>query len=300
MSIPRRGSRAITVDGVRYRWRLRGRPTAGQRSGDSPLLVAIAADAGDGPALLVEHRYQHHPAVARARGHYTQVVTPAEVAAYVRQGIAAGWRPHAPGRPFTLEALQIGPQTPRLYPPGMAPPSRAQLLGLARERAQGRAPYDTLRVCAGDPQVYGALLEVNGRDFIALVRDVERPLLAAENAERRAAGEDVDAAPDPSAQYAGRHLGDYRLPSRLLLGEPSLSPGCYGVSVDDPARGKSALLACVCGIDECWFLLATITVLDDAVIWSDFEQYHRNWAYDLGPFVFEKGAYMAAIGGDAS
>jgi len=55
------------------------------------------------------------------------------------------------------------------------------------------------------------------------------------------------------------------------------------------------LLRCTCGINECWFLLVTITVLDAFVVWTDFEQFHRHWVYDLGPFVFAKQAYLEAL-----
>ncbi|MCA9663019.1 MAG: hypothetical protein KC486_32085, partial [Myxococcales bacterium] len=287
MSIPKRGSRTLVVDDVRYRWRLRGRPTAAQRSGDTPLIVAIAAAEGDGPALVV--RQLVHPAAARVRNHYTRAVTPAEVAGYVRQGLAAGWRPLEPGPQFDLEPLLIpvSPRAPRIYPPGLAPPSSLELAALARERATGRVPYDTLRVSDGDPRVYGGLLEINGRNLIDLVREVERPLMAAEVAERRAAGEDLPTTTDFSRQYCCRFSSHYRLPSRLLLGEPPPHPvDAFALDPEDPARRKSALLVCSCGFDECWFVLATIDVLDDAVIWSDFEQFHRNWVYDLGPFVF--------------
>jgi hypothetical protein len=296
MSIPKRGSRALVVDDVRYRWRLRGRPTAAQRRGDTPLFVAIAAEEGDGPALVVRQRA--HPGAARVRNHYTRAVTPAEVADYVRQGIAAGWRPLEPGPQFNLEPpfIRASPRAPRIYPPGLAPLSPVELAALARERATGRVPYDTVRVSDGDPEVYGGLLEVNGRNLIDLVREVERPLMAAEVAELRAAGEDIPTTTDFSGQYCCRFSSAYRLPARLLLGEPTPHPvHTFSLDPGDPAWRKSALLVCSCGFDECWFLMAKIDVLDDAVIWSDFEQFHRNWVYDLGPFVFEKGAYLEAI-----
>ena len=54
---------------------------------------------------------------------------------------------------------------------------------------------------------------------------------------------------------------------------------------DDPRNRKSLLLECTCGITDCWFLLATITVTENAVMWSDFCQFHRDWRYDLGPFL---------------
>jgi len=49
------------------------------------------------------------------------------------------------------------------------------------------------------------------------------------------------------------------------------------------------VLGCTCGITECWFLLVRITVLDEVVIWSDFEQVHRPW--------FDEVAYVRELGG---
>ncbi|XIE81532.1 hypothetical protein AB6O49_34030 [Streptomyces sp. SBR177] len=41
MALVRKGSRRITVDGVTYRWRLRGRPTYAQGMTWSPLTYAV-------------------------------------------------------------------------------------------------------------------------------------------------------------------------------------------------------------------------------------------------------------------
>ncbi|MEZ4454532.1 MAG: hypothetical protein R3B09_34085 [Nannocystaceae bacterium] len=296
MSLPKRGSRPLEVDGVRYRWRLRGRATAGQRSGATPLLIAIAAEEGEGPAMIVRHLA--HPRRAAAERHYTRAITPAEVAAHVREGIAAGWRPKEPGPAFTYqpEWMPASPRAPRIYPPGLAPPGPPRLRALARERAEGRAPYDSLRIWAGPPEVPGAAVEINGQDLIDLVREVERPLVTAEVAARRAAGEALAPDTDYSGQYAGLSLARYLLPTRALVDEPACWPAdAFRIDDDHPCRRKTTLLACTCGIDECWFLMATITVVEDAVIWSDFEQFHREWVYDLGPFVFARAAYLAAL-----
>lgn len=64
---------------------------------------------------------------------------------------------------------------------------------------------------------------------------------------------------------------------------------------DDPRRRKATVLGCTCGITGCWFLLVRITMLDDVVLWSDFEQFHRPWIYTLGPFVFDRKAYLEQL-----
>ena len=60
---------------------------------------------------------------------------------------------------------------------------------------------------------------------------------------------------------------------------------------------KVPLLGCECGEWGCWPLLASITVDDDAVVWSDFEQpYRRERDYSaLGPFRFDRDAYETAL-----
>ncbi|MFI6297620.1 hypothetical protein ACIBEJ_38915 [Nonomuraea sp. NPDC050790] len=42
MAIPKKGSRLITVDGVRYRWRIRHKPSYGQGIGEEPATVRPA------------------------------------------------------------------------------------------------------------------------------------------------------------------------------------------------------------------------------------------------------------------
>ena len=136
-------------------------------------------------------------------------------------------------------------------------------------------------------------MEINGVDLLDLVRTVERPLVEQEIAERVAAGEaPID---DFSGQYMALSLYERR---KGLLGDPSgTSARHFVLPPDDPRRDKITLLGCDCGIVECWFLLARITLLDEFVVWSEFEQFHRDWCYDLGPFVFEREAYLAAVHG---
>ncbi|MCB9705538.1 MAG: hypothetical protein H6711_26955 [Myxococcales bacterium] len=299
MSIPRRGSRRIVVDGAPYRWRVRTRATADQRSGRTPLLLAIAAEDADGPAMIV--RLGLHPNHRLAPADFTRAVTPADVAAQIRAGLAAGWRPLQPGPQVILEG-HTAHHGPRVYPRGKRPPERAALAALARERARTGA-YDVLRLIDERPRVTWpggggydpSGLEINGRDLIAWVRDAERPHADAELAARRAEGEALADDVELAGDYLGLGPAHYRLPSGALLGPSPWPADAFAIPEDDPRRRKSTLLGCTCGITECWFLMATITDLGDAIIWSDFEQFHRDWIYDLGPFVFARDAYLAAI-----
>ena len=130
-------------------------------------------------------------------------------------------------------------------------------------------------------------LRVNGVDLLDLLRRVEIPFVEAEFDRRIREGESPEELA-PRGSLAGQYLylspGMTFRPSRNFLGE------AYAHGFVAP-REKSILLQCTCGITDCWFLLARITVEDDRVTWSDFEQFHRDWRYDLGPFVFERAAY---------
>jgi hypothetical protein len=124
------------------------------------------------------------------------------------------------------------------------------------------------------------------------VRAVERP-----HARREAEARGEDPADDTIAgEYLGLPESRLRLPSRALLDRPLGIEDGFVLAPDDPRRGKATVLGCTCGIIECWFLMVRITLLDDVVIWSDFEQFHRDWVYALGPFVFDRAAYERALG----
>lgn len=141
-------------------------------------------------------------------------------------------------------------------------------------------------------------IRVNGRGLVDIVREVELPYAQQEHDARLAAGEPPDELA-PRGRLAGRYLyppASYVfLPSRNLLGEP-YDHG-FVIAPDDPRMRKSLLLGCTCGVTECWFLLASITLTADTVTWSDFCQFHRDWRYDLGPFVFDRADYEARLVG---
>lgn len=81
-------------------------------------------------------------------------------------------------------------------------------------------------------------------------------------------------------------------------GYAGLSPSSFDLRPEpttEPARVW--LLGCDCGEAGCWPLTASVQVVDDVVVWSDFEQPHRpNWDYDgFGPFRFDRTQYDAAV-----
>jgi hypothetical protein len=139
-------------------------------------------------------------------------------------------------------------------------------------------------------------LRVNGVGLIELVREIELPYAQSEFDRRVAAGETADEL-GPRGALAGNYLypdaAKVFLPSRNLLGA-SYAQG-FQTTLDDARSRKSLLLQCTCGIADCWLLLATITVGDTTIEWSDFCQFHRNWRYDLGPFIFDRATYESQL-----
>jgi hypothetical protein len=88
MAMPKVGSRHITVDGERYRWRIRSSPTYEQGAYASALTFSVQHEGGDSVWLVgaggprPDNWLRYHGAV----------ITPAIVAAAIRKAIASGWR----------------------------------------------------------------------------------------------------------------------------------------------------------------------------------------------------------------
>ncbi|MGW8333127.1 hypothetical protein ACWGLE_35155 [Streptomyces sp. NPDC055897] len=103
MALVKKGSRRITVDGVAYRWRVRGRPTYAHGLGWRPLAYAVEQAETSGTTLVVTTN-QPHP------GNWFEIparpVLPAEVADTIRMARATGWTPEKPGSPFLLDQSQ--------------------------------------------------------------------------------------------------------------------------------------------------------------------------------------------------
>jgi hypothetical protein len=102
MTISRTGSRAIIVDGVRYRWTVRDRPTYQQAIATSYLTVAIETEEA---ALQTLHLTLP---VVRCDNWLAQpgyVVTPRDIARWIPLAIARGWQPKLPGSTFQIELL---------------------------------------------------------------------------------------------------------------------------------------------------------------------------------------------------
>ena len=122
-----------------------------------------------------------------------------------------------------------------------------------------------------------ALLRVDGRPLLDLIAEIEAPIAAE-------AGE-----PNLAGKYGYLNVATVLYPSRHLLGDAAHSLVEYG--------DKVSVLECECGCEGCWPLLVRITVIDKEVIWSDFQQLHRdNWIYPPGlRLVFDREQYERAL-----
>ena len=99
--------------------------------------------------------------------------------------------------------------------------------------------------------------------------------------------------------------------------EPDIAGGYEGLDIEDfidleahflgrlteddrfNMEGKIQLLGCNCGIPGCWPFLVKITVHEDTIAWSDYEQPYRSedsagghWNYSrLAPLEFDRQQY---------
>jgi hypothetical protein len=133
---------------------------------------------------------------------------------------------------------------------------------------------DCVNSVTGSPGKYVQIF-VNGRSLVDLVHAVELPQMIAEGR--------------PTEHLEPGHYWPFAYPGLVhSLG-----------GRDDCGDGKSELLTCTCGDFGCWPISARITVTENTVTWSEFENYHRSgsnkfnaWSYkNLGPFVFDRRKY---------
>ncbi|MEU3930624.1 hypothetical protein AB0E85_00970 [Streptomyces sp. NPDC029044] len=100
MSLARKGSRRIVVDGTAYRWRLRGRPTYSQGLTWSPCTFAVEHAEMPGRTLVVTTDQPH---ASNWIGRDAAPVLPSSVAAAVQLALSMGWTPTTPGSAFHLD-----------------------------------------------------------------------------------------------------------------------------------------------------------------------------------------------------
>jgi hypothetical protein len=117
---------------------------------------------------------------------------------------------------------------------------------------------------------------INGTALVELARAHEQPFA------------DAEGHPDIAGGYDGMSPGD-------------LWSGDSGLSNIDGSRTVQVLQCDGCYEPGCWPLMCRVEMSADRVVWSDFEQSHRDsgddrWKYDtFGPFEFDRAQYDAAI-----
>lgn len=99
MTLARKGSRRITVDGIPFHWKVRGKPSYSQANGWTPLIFVVEQAERPG-ALLVASLPCAHP------GNWLDLpagaVVPGMVASAIKQALTDGWQPSSPGPAFML------------------------------------------------------------------------------------------------------------------------------------------------------------------------------------------------------
>jgi hypothetical protein len=99
MTLARKGSRRIIVDGVTFRWTVRRKPTYHQANGWSPLTFVVEHAVAPASLLVVSLPCAHP---GNWLGQPSQAVTPGMVTESIRRAVADGWKPAQRGRPFAL------------------------------------------------------------------------------------------------------------------------------------------------------------------------------------------------------
>ncbi|MET8643998.1 hypothetical protein ACWEQ2_28525 [Streptomyces sp. NPDC004096] len=100
MTLGRKGSRRISVDGTDYRWRLRRRPTYSQALCWSPCTCAVEHADRPGTTLVVTTNQPH---MGNWCAREATSVHPSDVANAIRCALRQGWVPAQAGSPFHLD-----------------------------------------------------------------------------------------------------------------------------------------------------------------------------------------------------
>lgn len=91
MSLPKKGSRTIEIEGSTYLWRIRKKGTDSQELDGTPMLVAIQRIKPHAQSVLVVNCEVSRP--SNVLSPHQTGITPAMVSEMIGQAIAAGWRP---------------------------------------------------------------------------------------------------------------------------------------------------------------------------------------------------------------
>lgn len=102
MSIPKKGTRKIIVDGEAFIWFIRRKPTYTQECfHGGNLHVAVDSVAKPGSVLVIMTDRPHPQGLVRKQE--VKPVTPSDVAQWIRQAVQLGWQPMRSGIPFNVQ-----------------------------------------------------------------------------------------------------------------------------------------------------------------------------------------------------
>jgi hypothetical protein len=145
MGLPRKGTRALTVDGRRYRW-IAVYADVTWCSAACPLRLTVQQEGGRGQLLIA--RFQGEAVIDGTTWvlpRYGSEITPGVVADIIRAGLAAGWEPEAVRRPplsFDGEPFLRLPEDPTQPPPGSEDDLKRRFLASLREQILGAMSSD--------------------------------------------------------------------------------------------------------------------------------------------------------------
>lgn len=100
MSIPKKGSRKIVVDGSEYVWLIRSKPTYTQDFQEGEMRAAIELSEGKGTTLIVSFPYARPDASLKSK---IFSVTPKVIESCIKQAIKQGWEPNQQGAAFEFK-----------------------------------------------------------------------------------------------------------------------------------------------------------------------------------------------------
>jgi hypothetical protein len=103
MAMPKKGSRSIIIDGVPYRWQVRGRVY----NKDGVVCIEPVTDDGNICKLLVDTSAPF-PNGCPCCEQYP-AITPSTVEQYVRVALQLGWQPIRKDKPFVYVAEKVSP-----------------------------------------------------------------------------------------------------------------------------------------------------------------------------------------------
>lgn len=100
MAIPKKGSRAIVVEGESYRWTVRRRPSYIQAISQGPLSFAVELETSGQTTLVVTVNVSRPDNWV---GSPSKAITPATVEGAIRKALQQGWQPSENGSPYALQ-----------------------------------------------------------------------------------------------------------------------------------------------------------------------------------------------------